>query len=150
MWTINLRLGFPELALAASLTFLAGLIVLFIVQWPVGLVPAASYGLAIVGAYLAYRLHERERARAVLRAPEESAVKQIVRFRVVDTRGACPLGRRRGDVITISPTAHPLPAVCPMAEAVLRSAAADTPDVDHWCCPIYDHLLVFRREPAAA
>lgn len=151
MWTINLRLGIAELALAAGLAFLSGLIVLFILEWPVGLVPAISYGLLLAVAYAGYRVYAAERPQAAERpSVEAGAQRQVVRFRVVDTLGACPLGRGLGDVITLAPGRAAEPRVCPEAEAVLRLAALDARDVNRWCCPIYDHMLVLNKEPAIA
>ena len=44
------------------------------------------------------------------------------------------------------------PELCPHAETVLRLASTEDeqPGVRQWCCPVYDHLLVFRRERLAA
>ena len=150
MWTINLRLGIAELALATGLAFLAGLTVLFILEWPVGLVPAVSYGLLLAVAYAGYRVHTAERQKASTQhAAEVPPQRQAISFRVVDTLGACPLGRRLGDVITVTPGHPTTPQVCPAAETVLRLAAADGRDVNRWCCPIYDHMLVLEKVPAA-
>lgn len=149
MLTLNLRLGIAELALAASLVFIGALVVLFVVEWPVGLVPAASYAIASAGAYAGYRVHQRERAAAAVR--EEAADRKVtVKFRVVDTRGACPLGRRTGDVIAVGEDGAVSPFVCPEAAAVLQIAARDGQNVEQWCCPVYDHMLVMRREAVAA
>lgn len=30
-------------------------------------------------------------------------------------------------------------------EAVLHMAAKDNSEVREWCCPVYDHLLVFKK-----
>jgi len=40
--TINVRIGIAELALGGSLLLLTGLTALFILEWPVGLIPAAD------------------------------------------------------------------------------------------------------------
>ncbi len=141
--TVNLRIGLPEVVTMGSLLFLAALVVLFIVEWPVGLVPAATYAVASVGSYAGYRQYARERGKA---AEGERAQ----RFRVVETRGDCPLGHRTGDVLTVS-GGNVSPFVCPEASAVLRAAStADGDPARKWCCPVYDHLLVFEKQRAAA
>ncbi len=69
------------------------------------------------------------------------------RFRVVLVQGECPLGRREGDVITVGRTGSVMPALCTPAEQVLRRAVAtgDDEEIGGWCCPVFDHMLVFRR-----
>jgi len=141
--TINLRVGLPEVITMGSLLFLAALVVLLIVEWPVGLVPAVSYAIASVGAYAGYRQYVRERNKA-------EVTERVQRFRVVETRGVCPLGHRTGDVMMVSGN-DVSPLVCAEASAVLRAAsAADGEAARKWCCPVYDHLLVFERERVAA
>ncbi len=142
MWSLHLRIGVPEFIVFGSLLFLAGLTALFIMEWPVGLIPAASYGIASVAAYAGYRQYAKERRRV-----EEA--ERAVRFRIVDTRGLCPVGRHAGEVITVGGAAV-TPFVCEEARAVLQMAAQDRYDGKDWCCPVYEHLLVFRKEKAAA
>ncbi len=147
MLTVYLRLGIAELALAVSLAFLCGLVVLFVMEWPIGLIPAASYAVATVGTYAGYRVYSGERARApALLAEEES---EPVKFRVVHAMGTCPMGYSTGDVIAVSASGSTEPVVCPEAAAVLQMAAGDG-HVARWCCPVYDHMLVFRKEAVAA
>ncbi len=141
--TVNLRIGLPEVVTMGSLLFLAALVVLFIVEWPVGLVPAVAYAVASVGAYAGYRQYVRERGQA-----EEG--ERVQRFRVLETRGVCPLGRRAGELLTVS-GGDVSPFVCPEASAVLRAASeADADPARKWCCPVYDHMLVFEKQRAAA
>ena len=147
MLTVNLRFGTAELALAISLVFLSALVVLFIVEWPVGLVPAASYAVASVGTYAGYRVASRERDLAAARQAELES--ESVKFRVVHTMGTCPLGHTTGDVIAVSASGTVTPAVCPEAAAMLQMAARDG-HVARWCCPVYDHMLVLRKEAVAA
>ncbi|MDA0264762.1 MAG: hypothetical protein O2803_11500 [Chloroflexi bacterium] len=66
-------------------------------------------------------------------------------FRVVASRGICPKGFVEGDFLTVPAGGPVAPALCPAAEEVLRLAAEDNSDVREWCCPIYDHLLVFKK-----
>ncbi len=151
MWTVNVRIGLPELVLAGSLAFLAGLTVLFISEWPVGLIPAGTYAITSVGAYSGYRLNARERQR---HSAEETAIvpgsAAVTHFRIVDAVGACPLGLRNGEEIAVPANGSVAPLVCAEAEAVLRMAAADGQAVRRWCCPVYDHMLVFEKEALAA
>ena len=141
--TINLRFGLPEVVAMGSLLFLAALVALFVVEWPVGLIPAATYAVATVGSYAGYRQYVRERRKA-----EEG--ERVKRFRVVETRGVCPLGRRAGEVLMVS-GGDVSPFVCPEASAVLQAASAAQGDAARkWCCPVYDHLLVFEKARAAA
>jgi hypothetical protein len=144
MWTLNLRIGWPEFLLAGSLAFLAGLVVLFILEWPVGLIPAGTYAITSVGAYAGFRQssREQERQRAEERAP--------TRFRIVGGVGTCPLGLRTGQEVAVPAIGSPTPMICAEAEAVLRMAAADGQVVRQWCCPVYDHMLVFEKEAVAA
>lgn len=148
MLTVNLRLGIAELVLAASLVILGALVVLFIVEWPVGLVPAASYAIAMVGTYSGFRLYTRERTEAAA-LQEVQDVAEPVMFRIVETRGVCPLGHGTGDVIAVDAAGWTAPVVCPEATAMLQMAARDG-HVDQWCCPVYDHMLVFKKEAVAA
>lgn len=138
--TVNLRIGIPEVVATVTLLFIAALVVLFIIEWPIGLVPAATYAVASAGAYAGYSQHARERRKA-------EAAERVQRFRVVDTRGVCPLGRKAGETISVV-AGGVTPAVCEEARNVLSMAAA-SPDgsaARDWCCPVYDHMLVFRRE----
>ena len=69
-------------------------------------------------------------------------------FRVVGSRGVCPRGMKPGDLVTLSQSGSISPSLCPLAEATLRSVAAsgtDPSEPTEWCCPIYDHLLVFSQ-----
>lgn len=147
MLTVNLRFGIAEFTLAISLIFLSALVVLFVIEWPIGLVPTASYAVATVGTYAGYRVYSQERDRsAALPAKQET---EPVKFRVVHTMGTCPLGHSTGDVITVSASGSVEPVVCPEAASMLQMAARDG-HVARWCCPVYDHMLVFRKEAVAA
>lgn len=114
--------------------------------WTIALVPALTYVIAIVAAYSLYRRSVTERA-AVSEVAAEAAT-----FRVVDVRGACPLGRQTGDVVTVGRAGTVAPGLCAPAEAVLRLAAAINGEqsVEQWCCPIVEHQLLFERQLAAA
>ena len=146
MLTVNLRIGIAEIALAISLVLVAALMALFVIEWPVGLIPAASYAVATVGTYAGYRVHSREQVDAARLAELEG---ESVKFRVVHTMGTCPLGHSTGDVIAVNASGSVEPVVCPEAAAMLQMAARDG-HVARWCCPIYDHMLIFRKEAVAA
>ncbi|MDO8615469.1 MAG: hypothetical protein Q7T33_06990 [Dehalococcoidia bacterium] len=146
MWTLNLRIGPAEFILLASVLVAAALAgVAFTQDWLYALVPAMTYVLASAAGYgLWRRLQSEQQAIADTGA--------TVRFRVVGGRGVCPLGHREGDLVAVSPRGAATPMVCPEAQAVLRLAAANGggQQVKEWCCPVYEHMLVFRRERVAA
>jgi len=140
------RLGFAELFTAVSLLAVAGLVTLGLTtDWTIALVPGITYALAITAAYAGYRQYVREESvPKVLELP--------VRFQVVDSRGVCPFGHGKGDFVTVTRRGLVLPQLCPPAEAVLRLAteAGEEAQAQEWCCPVYEHLLVFRRAQVAA
>ena len=148
MWTINVRVGVAEFA---TVFLLAAVVIVVAVAfragglWPVALVPGFTYVLAIGAAYSLYRRHAGEQAMLA-----SQSVSAAASFRVVDVRGECPLGRRKGDVVSVNGSV--VPQFCEPAERVLRMAASGngTPATERWCCPVYDHLLVFERVPSAA
>jgi hypothetical protein len=147
MWTINIRLGLAEFFTFASLLIVAGLLtVAFLSGWTIALVPAITYTLAIGATYVLYRRYFSQEAEV------SRPVASVARFRVVGARGVCPLGSREGDLVTVGPAGAVIPQLCPPAEHVLRRAASAgaEPEIKEWCCPIFDHLLVFRRELKAA
>ena len=149
MWTINVRLGVAEfatfflllaVALVVAVAFRAGGL------WPVALVPGLTYILAIGAAYALYRRYASEQVAA------SQSIRTAASFRVVDVRGECPLGRRKGDVVSVDGAGSVVPQLCQPAVSVLRLAASDgeRPETQRWCCPVYDHLLVFQRTAKAA
>lgn len=144
MWTLNLRLGLAELFAAASLLVVAGLLAVGLTNgWEIALVPALTYALAVVATYVGYRQYV---------AREIAAAKPPVRFEVVGARGVCPLGYHEGDVVTVGAAGGVTPRLCQPAQAMLRVAAEDSAngDVQEWCCPVYEHMLVFRPLAKAA
>ena len=66
-------------------------------------------------------------------------------FKVVGSRGICPRGITQGDFLKLADSGSVTPSLCAEAEAVLRMAVADDSEVREWCCPVYDHLLVFKK-----
>lgn len=143
MWT--LRIGPAELFVAASFSLLAGLLaVAFLNDWVIALVPGATLALAVLAVYALAKVYGRE---AAVSMPLDS----VVRFKAVAARGRCQLARREGDVFTVGPAGAVTPPLCGPAALVLRQAATmdEHSGVREWCCPIYDHLLVFQRVPTA-
>jgi hypothetical protein len=145
MWTIKLRLGIAEIVALASLGVVAAVITVAIIEWPVAVVPAGTYALGMSVAYGMYRRYSNESSHAAAHARQAEAHGVI--FRVVETHGVCPLGRRIGDYVTVR-NGGTAPDICPEAAGVLRLAARDG-QVKQWCCPIYEHMLVFERERVA-
>jgi hypothetical protein len=136
-----LRVGWAELVLAGALLLGFSLVTLGLVAgWTIALVPGVTYTLALVLIYAGVRLYL---------SPEiESSVpfEAVAHFKVVGVRGRCLMSREEGDVIKVGPAGGVTPVLCGPAERVLRSAAGNSDaEVDEWCCPIHDHMLVFRQ-----
>lgn len=141
MCTVNFRVGLAELLVAASAAVIVGLLVVALIyNWTYGLIPALTYGLAIAVSYVIYTRYRDLEAESTV--PFES----VAHFKVVDSRGQCTLGRKTGDVIKVGPAGGVTPLLCAPAAFALRRAAADASrgSVDEWCCPVYDHMLVFQ------
>ena len=78
-------------------------------------------------------------------APEWVDAPAPTYFKVVGFRGLCPRGVVQGDLLKMGASGRVTPGLCSQAEAVLRMAAADDSEIREWCCPVYDHLLVFKK-----
>jgi predicted MFS family arabinose efflux permease len=97
---------------------------------------AASFGLLGTALYFAW-----------VPAAVRRAAARPCAFRVVGTRGTCLMGYGRGTLVTVDSAGGVSPALCEPARAVLRHAARQPlHEARQWCCPIFDHLLVFERE----
>ena len=156
------ELGLAEWAVLLSLIAVVGLVALGVsTGWTIAIVPGLTLGLGSVVTYALYRQYRREVAEAwqlstavvaidtpPLRAAPAQGVGLTV-FRVVGRRGVCPLGFGVGDMVSVTPEGNVAPSLCTHAESALWLAVGEQ-GVDEWCCPIYDHLLVFRREAQAA
>jgi len=161
------RFGLAEIA--TLIGFLAVAIIVGIAiskGWVIAVIPGITYVLAMAAAYLLQRHFQAARAsaaqlQAAARQPATARVElrpvvvpvqaPALAFRVVDTRGVCPLGYKKGTVVTMTTGGSVHPPLCAAAEAVLRLAAKEDPTkASDWCCPVYQHLLVFHREPQAA
>jgi hypothetical protein len=135
------RVGLAEYVFGIGLIAVGGLAIWAVSSgFVIAIVPGVSYLVAGSAAYGIYRAESARRAWAAMS------------FRVVDARGSCPLGRGIGDLVTIGTEGNVTPELCEHGQAVLRMASEEGPESvgSSWCCPVYDHLLVFRREPAAA
>ncbi len=77
--------------------------------------------------------------------PESVDMPAATYFKVVGSRGICPWGITQGDFLKLASSGLVTPSLCAVAEGVLHVAAADDSEVREWCCPVYDHLLVFRK-----
>jgi hypothetical protein len=142
MATIAVRVSWPDLVWLAGVVVIGGLLALCLsAGWAIAVVPGATYLVAGTAALAVYRIATRRRAELGLPAS----------YRVVDAKGTCLLGRQVGDVISIGAAGNITPHLCPHAEAALRLASTETEEAtSEWCCPVYDHLLVFQREALAA
>ncbi|MBI2855831.1 MAG: hypothetical protein HYX93_03175 [Chloroflexi bacterium] len=167
MWIARTQFGLAEWVGLALLLVVVGLVALGVSSgWTIAIVPGLTYVVTSGAAYAVYRLHRQEKARLMelstgvaestqtaaarlAAAGMPAAVVGAVAFRVVGSQGTCLLGRRVGEVVTVASGGTVTPGLCPQAEEVLRMAASDT-EIEEWCCPIYQHLLVFRRELQAA
>jgi hypothetical protein len=141
----------------ASLVICAGVIALALASGlTIAIVPGLTYAVAATAIYSIYQTESQRaaepRAEAAVIARGLADVAIPSSFRVVGARGVCPLGREVGDVLTVDAAGSVTPQVCPHAEAALRAASleAGEPGITDWCCPVYDHLLVFRPEALAA
>lgn len=163
------RAGVAEFATLAGFVAVAVVVVLALRSgWTIALIPGLIYVLATGAAYFIYRQHRAQAARVaqpqstalkleehpahVPAAPPEAVLQPApVLFRVVDVRGTCPMGHGKGSLVAVGATGGVQPRLCAPAEAVLRMAASNGQEkAAEWCCPIYEHLLVFRRERQAA
>ncbi|MBI2165063.1 MAG: hypothetical protein HYU29_01505 [Chloroflexi bacterium] len=163
------RLGLAEMVGLGGLALVVALVAVGVLTgWTIAVVPGLTYLLASGAAYYLYRQHLRERAQvsqtATIQAERKEAVGTLLvkrpaaqaaatlAFRVVGARGVCPLGHRAGELVLVGPGGETTPRLCGPAEAILRMAASESEpqQVKEWCCPIYDHLLVFRPEARAA
>ncbi len=146
-WTFTLRLGWAEVTTATSLLAVAAALAVALAGgWGIAAIPGLTYALGIGAAYTVFRRYGAEHIHA-----EKPGSAGVTAFRVTGTRGLCPRGRRDGDLLLLDTAGGITPEVCPLAAAVLNTAARDgVHQVEEWCCPVFDHLLVFRREPQAA
>ena len=167
MGTQKIRLGLAEYVTLAGLLMVAGIVAAAVAGgWTIALVPGLAYVLAVAATYALYRQYINEKTppldptTASTRSYERPTASDLghretagatISFRVIGTHGVCPLGRGKGDRVTVDPSGSVAPQVCQYAEVMLRLAATagEEQKVKAWCCPIFDHYLVFQREPEA-
>ncbi len=151
----------PEFTLTVSLAVVAALVGWGLASgWWIALVPGLAYALAATAAYALSRLESKKLAPGAVAqasrvqvpparsAPGAPAVVGAAAFHIVGARGTCLLGRRVGEVVLVPPGGRASLPICPAAEVVLQLAASGSAQgVKEWCCPIYDHFLVFKQEP---
>lgn len=158
------RLGLGEsIALASWLVVIGVVSAAAVNGWVIALVPGLTYVLASGAAYLVYRQNIRERRSVATRielgirhdehlaAVKGNTYGTLAKggvFHVVGVQGVCPFGLRMGDLVKMDATGSFTPALCPHTESALRLAAATAQEsrIRQWCCPIYDHLLVFQLD----
>lgn len=134
----RIGLGRADLAWLLGVVVIAAAVTFFVSQgWEIAVVPGMTYLAATTAALAVYRIQERRRAELGLPAS----------FRVIDGRGRCLRGYGVGEVFRVGADGKVFPSVCEHAETVLKQAAASGDDYDltEWCCPVYEHLLVFQR-----
>jgi hypothetical protein len=144
--------GVPEYLLLLTLALVAGLVVWGVrAGWAIVLVPGMIYFVGAVAIYGIYRIESRRLEGATQIVSRIASLGAAV-FRIVETRGVCVRGRQVGELVSVGSEGEITPELCSHAAAVLRRAAVEDEEssVERWCCPVYDHLLVFRRELVAA
>ena len=151
-----------------------GVAIAVMTSTPVALLPGITYAISVGMAYMVYRHYLRVRRDSATTAeaseqnasfrmdvhplleagweeesemdvPEWVDMPATIYFKVVGSRGICPKGVTQGDFLKLTASGHVTPSLCAVAEGVLHVAAADDSEVREWCCPVYDHLLVFRK-----
>ncbi|MBI4299323.1 MAG: hypothetical protein HY666_06155 [Chloroflexi bacterium] len=168
MRTRKFQLGVAEYLTLAGLFVGMGVAAAVLVSgWPIALVPVLTYFLALTATYLLYRQYSTEKKQAqeirtlsrgqnsysaISVEASGSTGALVAMFEVVDTRGVCPLGLRRGDSIVMYAEGSVIPQLCSPAMEVLGLAAKPVQgqEIKKWCCPIFDHFLVFEKVPKAA
>ena len=138
---------------------------------PLALVPGITYAVAVGMAFLVYKhyLSIRPAPAATVEAEDDYRMDvyplletgwedelatdsrewvdmpAATYFKVVGGRGICPRGIVENDFLKVSADGAVAPRLCAEAEAVLHMATGDDSEVREWCCPVYDHMLVFKK-----
>ena len=174
-WGGKLRFTLAEWVASTGLLVIAiGVTIAVMTSTPLALLPGITYAIAVGMAYMVYRHYLRVRRDSVTTAeadkqnarfrvdvhplletgwegesemdvPEWVDMPAATYFKVVGSRGICPWGVTQGDFLKLTASGSVTPSLCAEAEAVLRMAAADDSEIREWCCPVYDHLLVFKK-----
>ncbi len=174
-WGGKLRFTPAEWVASTGLLMIAvGVTIAVMTATPLALLPGITYAIAVGMAYMVYRHYLRVRRDIATTAeaakenapfrvdvhplsesgwedepemdvPEWVDLPAATYFKVVGSRGICPMGVTQGDFLKLAASGSVTPSLCAEAEAVLRMAAANDSEVREWCCPVYDHLLVFKK-----
>ena len=174
-WGGKLRFTLAEWVASTGLLMIAiGVTIGVMTSTPLALLPGITYAIAVGMAYMVYRhyLHVRRDSATTAEAAKQNAsfrmdghplleagwedesemdvpglvdMPAATYFKVVGSRGICPRGVTQGDFLKLAASGAVTPSLCAEAEAVLRVAAKDNSEVREWCCPVYDHLLVFKK-----
>ncbi len=174
-WGGKLRFTLAEGVASTGLLMIAiGVTIAVMTSTPLALLPGITYAVAVGMAYLVYRhylnvrTHETETFETAKRdtgfrmdvhplletgwedelamdSAEWIDMPAATYFKVVGSRGLCPKGINQGDFVKMSASGRVSPGLCPEAEAVLHMATGDDSEIREWCCPVYDHLLVFKK-----
>ncbi|MCI0899999.1 MAG: hypothetical protein J4N70_03635 [Chloroflexi bacterium] len=173
-WGGKLKFTLAEWVASTGLLLIAiGVTIAVTTSTPLALLPGVTYAAAVGMAYMVYRHYLKVRqdgaATVVAAKGEEAALSDshplseagwedeltldppewvdlpATIFKVVGARGICPMGVIQGDYLKVTTNGPVTPGLCPQAEAVLHMAAGDNSEVREWCCPVYDHLLVFKK-----
>ena len=174
-WGRKLRFTLAEWVASTGLLMIAiGVTIAVMTSTPLALLPGITYAVEMGMAYMVYRHYlsvRRGSARTAeaskqnasfwtdvhplfeagwedpseMNVPEWVDMPAAVYFKVVGSRGICPMGVTQGDFLKLTTSGSVTPSLCASAEAVLHIAAADDSEVREWCCPVYDHLLVLKK-----
>ena len=174
-WGGKLKFTLAEgLASTGLLMVAVGVTIAVMTSTPLALVPGITYAVAVLMAYMVYRHYLSVRPRDTETSEtakkgagfrmdvhplletgweDESAVDSAewidmppaTYFKVVGARGLCPKGINPGDFMKVTADGCVTPGLCPEAEAVLNMAAGAESEIREWCCPVYDHYLVFKK-----
>ncbi len=174
-WGGKLKFTLAECVASTGLLMIAvGVTMAVMTSEPLALVPGITCAIAVGMAYMVYRHYLRVRRDSATTAeaakqngpfrvdvhpllesgwedewemdvPEWVDMPAVTYFKVVGSRGICPWGVTQGDFLKLAAAGPVTPSVCAVAEAVLRMAVKDNSEVREWCCPVYEHLLVFKK-----
>jgi hypothetical protein len=174
-WGGKLKFTLAEGIASSGLLMVAiGVTIAVTTSAPLALVPGITYAVAVLMAYMVYRHylsvrpHDTETVEKAKKGAQfrmdihplletgwEDALTMdtaewvdmpaATYFKVVGARGLCPKGINPGDFMEVSANGLVTPHLCPEAELILNMAAGTDSETREWCCPVYDHYLVFKK-----
>ena len=174
-WGGKLKFTLAEgIASTGLLVVAVGVTIAVTTSAPLAVVPGITYAVAVLMAYMVYRhyLDVRPRDTEMTEAAKKGAefrmdvhplletgwedelamdsaewvdMPAATCFKVVGARGLCPKGINPGDLMKVSVNGQVTPGLCPPAESILNMAAGTESEIREWCCPVYDHYLVFKK-----